>query len=87
MFENKDLRPRTKHRHGKLFCHNGILWAMEGMLESVPQVWLISQADRRYILCLTWLLHSGENILIYAHVILTESSSFSEHGGWSSLDS
>lgn len=49
MFENKDLRPRTKHGHGKLFCHNGICWDMEGMRESVLQVWLIHQVDRRYI--------------------------------------
>lgn len=75
MFENKDLR--TKHRHGKLFCHRGICWDMEGMLEPVLRVWLISQVDRRYILWLTWLLHSGGNVLIYVHVILTKSSGFS----------
>lgn len=36
MFENKAWRPGTKHRHGKLFCHSGIRWDMEGMLDCGP---------------------------------------------------
>lgn len=56
MFGNKDLRPRTKHRHGKLSCHNGIWWDMEGML----QVWLINQVDRRYICVSNMVMHLEE---------------------------
>ncbi len=70
MFENKDLRPWTKRRHGKLSCHNGICWDMEGML----QVWLITQVDRRYICVSNMVMHAGGNISnnVYVHVILTK---------------
>lgn len=49
MFKNEVCRPQTKDRHGKLSCHCGILWDMEGMLEPVLHVWLISQVDRKYV--------------------------------------